>query len=327
MANTDRIKCLECGKEFKTLVTHLPKHRMTTSEYRLKWNVKEVYNKDVEIQIKTSVLGKKLKKHSKIELLKYVECKICNIKRLDLCQHLRMHHKIEPKEYKRIYNAEYRLHNLYIPTKERYIKMLQTKKERGTDKRYKEEYEKAWKTRRINNNDKHTEETKRKISISRKGKCAGDNSSAKRPEVRKKMSLAKLGKKWSEETKINARKRFRDTMFKKYQFKPTKPEIKVEEILKKLNINYEIQKQIKNRLYDFYIPEYNLIIEVDGRTWHIDNLDKLDFKDKMFKVKYKSFFVDFQKEILANQAGYKLIRIWEDEISKEKILEQINANR
>jgi hypothetical protein len=45
-----------------------------------------------------------------------------------------------------------------------------------------------------------------------------------------------------------------------------KTELKVLELLKTLNVDYKPQFRPGNcrRYYDFYIPEYNLIIEIDG---------------------------------------------------------------
>lgn len=52
---------------------------------------------------------------------------------------------------------------------------------------------------------KHTQETKEKISLANKGKLNGENNPSKRPEVREKIRLSKLGKHRSEETKQKLR--------------------------------------------------------------------------------------------------------------------------
>jgi very-short-patch-repair endonuclease len=75
-------------------------------------------------------------------------------------------------------------------------------------------------------------------------------------------------------------------------------EKKVEWWLKKINIHYESQKYFnlggKRRWVDFYLSEYNLIIEVDGDYWH----EKLENKEK-----------DIQKDKIAKEYGYSTIRL------------------
>ena len=50
----------------------------------------------------------------------------------------------------------------------------------------------------------------------------------------------------------------------------TGPEIKVEQYVKSLGLDYEKQFPIGRYLVDFYIPEINLAIEADGAFWHQD---------------------------------------------------------
>jgi len=66
-----------------------------------------------------------------------------------------------------------------------------------------------------------------------------------------------------------------------------------------LNINFKQQFRIENKCYDFYLPNYNILIEVDGRYWHNRN-------DSIINDKYKNE--------LAKRYNYKLVRIWDDEI-------------
>ena len=49
---------------------------------------------------------------------------------------------------------------------------------------------------------------------------------------------------------------------------PTSIEIEVEKWLKENNINYTFQKAFGRYVVDFYLPEYNVVIEVDGAYWH-----------------------------------------------------------
>jgi len=98
----------------------------------------------------------------------------------------------------------------------------------------------------------------------------------------------------------------------------TKPEIVFENLLKTNNISYISQKWLPwkkgwKKFYDFYIPKYNLLIEIDGVYWHgkgIDDISKLNYQQM------RTYKNDIVKNELARQSGYELIRIWEDEIDK-----------
>jgi G:T-mismatch repair DNA endonuclease (very short patch repair protein) len=84
-------------------------------------------------------------------------------------------------------------------------------------------------------------------------------------------------------------------------------------ILDLLDIKYEIlfyAKDIK-AFYDFYIPEYNMIIEVDGDFWHC-NPDR--FPIPQYESQKKNLIRDKEKNKWAVNNGYKIIRIWENDI-------------
>ena len=94
---------------------------------------------------------------------------------------------------------------------------------------------------------------------------------------------------------------------------PTQPEKKIMCILKELNINYIFQYRPKkySKIYDFYIPNINLLIEFDGIYWH--NLPGAKEKD-------------IEKTEYANTKGYNLLRFNEDNLNtfKDIILKTIN---
>lgn len=84
-------------------------------------------------------------------------------------------------------------------------------------------------------------------------------------------------------------------------------------ILDVLDIKYKIffyAKDIK-AFYDFYIPEYNTIIEVDGDFWHC-NPDR--FPTPQYESQKKNLIRDKEKNEWAINNGYKIIRIWENDI-------------
>lgn len=170
-----------------------------------------------------------------------------------------------------------------------------------------------------NTGRKCSEETKRKIS-----KANSQNNGFKNKhhtlESLKKISEASL-KNWGNESYRN--KILNDPKKKEYcrrgaleaakkmstlGYYDTKPELLMQSILNKLNIKFSHPFEIKNiehfYLCDFYIPEYNLVIEVDGKYWHkYPNLREIDL---------------IRNDELKNK-GYNLIRVWENEFDLNTI--------
>lgn len=173
-----------------------------------------------------------------------------------------------------------------------------------------------------NRGRKYSDEAKLKISIASKGRISNRKGVTLSIETRKKLSDSHLGnvsgmkgKKHSEETK----RKCAEATIRRYQNnkakynKDTKPELECERILKNNNINYTKQFRITNRLYDFYLSDYNLLIEVDGTFYHGKGIKDEDLK---YVCQKKSRRIDKLKTELAKERGYNLIRVWEDEINQ-----------
>ena len=95
------------------------------------------------------------------------------------------------------------------------------------------------------------------------------------------------------------------------------------EFLEKLGIRYEEQFEAKDikRFYDFYLPDYQVIIEIDGDFYH--GYGKVhEEKNPMQK---RNARVDEIKNEWAALHGYPLIRIWEHYINEnpEKVLDML----
>ena len=97
----------------------------------------------------------------------------------------------------------------------------------------------------------------------------------------------------------------------------TKPELKFKKILDDNKIFYIFQHVVKYeggktpyKVYDFYIPEKNILVEIDGIYWHGKNKK---YKELNF-TQQKNRINDRVKNKLSKSKGYKLFRIWEDEI-------------
>jgi G:T-mismatch repair DNA endonuclease (very short patch repair protein) len=80
------------------------------------------------------------------------------------------------------------------------------------------------------------------------------------------------------------------------------------------------------KIYDFYLPEYKVLIEVDGDFWHC-NPKKYD--KPVCKSQEINLINDELKNKWAKDNEYKLLRFWEDDINnniklvKQTLLENI----
>jgi very-short-patch-repair endonuclease len=100
---------------------------------------------------------------------------------------------------------------------------------------------------------------------------------------------------------------------KKMDKNPTGCEILMIELLELIKVKYETQKIVHGKIFDFYIPEKNTLIEVDGSYWHSYGLKVEDMSNIQLKI-YKN---DQKKDVLAKGLGYNLIRVWEHELQDE----------
>lgn len=93
----------------------------------------------------------------------------------------------------------------------------------------------------------------------------------------------------------------------------SKLEILFSQMLDKENIKWINQYKIGKKKYDFYLPKYDTLVEIDGDYFH-SNSNSGFIVDKYFKKKI--FKNDIMKNIIAEQNGFKLIRIWETDLKK-----------
>lgn len=103
-----------------------------------------------------------------------------------------------------------------------------------------------------------------------------------------------------------ARNKIREARAKQiFPVKDTKIEVKLQNLLKELNINFKTHEYINDIKHsyqcDIYIPSKKLVIEADGEYWHNYpyGLEKDHIRTKELK-----------------EAGYEILRFWETEINK-----------
>jgi very-short-patch-repair endonuclease len=108
----------------------------------------------------------------------------------------------------------------------------------------------------------------------------------------------------------------------------TKPEILFMNILDNLCLSFTTQKRVGKYICDFYLPDYNLIVEIDGNYWHA-NPEIYKSTDiigpKRFSAQ-KIWEKDNNKSAYILNKNFNLLRYWENDIkniSYEKVFEDI----
>lgn len=122
------------------------------------------------------------------------------------------------------------------------------------------------------------------------------------------------------------KKNYIEKQAKRMYWNPTGPEVRLGEILDEMEINYFSQKIVKDKIFDYYIPKLNLLIEVDGDYFHGFGKEY----NELNEIQKRSNRNDKEKDILAKGLGYDILRFWEHDINdnpdfiKSEILKKIN---
>lgn len=87
-----------------------------------------------------------------------------------------------------------------------------------------------------------------------------------------------------------------------------------ENVLEKLGIRYQQQFEAKSigRFYDFYLPDFRVIIECDGFFFHSD--PRFYKEGPVYATQKRNKRVDEYKNQWALANGYLLLRFWEHDI-------------
>jgi G:T-mismatch repair DNA endonuclease (very short patch repair protein) len=117
--------------------------------------------------------------------------------------------------------------------------------------------------------------------------------------------------------------------------KDTIPELKVEECLQRLNIQYTKQYPLyysypyttrRVKFYDFYLPDYKKIIEVQGDYWHAKKYKDGNITwDELNEVQQQAVVNDHKKFKIALDNSLEVFYIWEEQTKQiTDIYEEIN---
>jgi very-short-patch-repair endonuclease len=92
--------------------------------------------------------------------------------------------------------------------------------------------------------------------------------------------------------------------------KMTWPEREFKKLMKELGIKILPQKIVGGKIYDFYIPSTNTLIEIDGDYWH-GNPEVFEEQNGMQRRAARN---DGYKNVLAKGLGYNIERVWESDL-------------
>lgn len=189
-----------------------------------------------------------------------------------------------------------------------------------------EAYEKAKESRKGNGNPmygkvpwnfgltKDTNESMRSISEKQKGKITSGHTKTKQSLSAKKRTVhGHTGCRHTEAAKEKMRTNTLK-MIKEGRFKQTKtaPHIRFQQLLEDVGLDYEEEKIIKCWSFDFYIPKYDLYVEIDGDYFHSN--PSIYPSGPVTKIQKINYYRDMKKNSFALASGMKLIRIWESEV-------------
>jgi len=176
---------------------------------------------------------------------------------------------------------------------------------------------------------KHTEQTKKNISQSRKGKAIGQNNSMSKLEHRQKLSES-LKKSWESGKLEETRKKMSEVLKntrrqgKLKSVVKSKKETEICSFLKDMGYKVVPSLRVDTKICDIFIPSLNLIIEYFGDYWHCN---PIKYESDYFNVKKKLsakeiWKYDESKLELIKSYGYNLEVIWESELklNNDKLL-------
>ena len=134
-----------------------------------------------------------------------------------------------------------------------------------------------------------------------------------------------VGRIQSEKTKLKMSDSAMKRIIKEDKIHTSKLETTFQNILLEQNIeniHSYYAKPIKV-FYDFYLPKYNILIEVDGDFYHCSPLKYPN--GPICKTQEKNIKRDKQKNQWAQDNGFKLLRFWENDIKNnpQQIIETL----
>lgn len=119
---------------------------------------------------------------------------------------------------------------------------------------------------------------------------------------------------WKEESRVRAVKMLESGIIST----DTWCQIEINSILDELEIKYQNEYNCKYVAIDNYLTDYNLMIEVMGTYWHVDNrfYDRIEYQMQVERIKNDKI----KKSLIKNTYGIDILYIWENDIQNNPAL-------
>jgi len=172
-------------------------------------------------------------------------------------------------------------------------------------------------------NKTHSNETKKQISKKKKGIKTSDHMS--KLEYRKMFSDMKKNL-WDSGKMEGVRKKMSDIMKKRISngeikgYNRSKVEDEIIKTLTDLSIECSPNHIVESKIFDIFIPKFNLLIEYNGDYWHCNPIKySYDYiNKKKNKTAGEIWEYDKNKLYLAKNKGYNCVVVWETDYKKNK---------
>ncbi len=145
-----------------------------------------------------------------------------------------------------------------------------------------------------------------------KGKTKYDSESLMTNSIKNSISQKNRWNKLSEDDKNKIIGRL--TLAATKARKNTKIEIIVKDVLDSMGIQYYNNYRFKRFVFDFYLPDFNFVIECQGDYWH----GNPDIFDNLNDIQNKNVERDKIKIEYLNNSKTEYLFLWENEIYKYK---------
>ena len=172
-------------------------------------------------------------------------------------------------------------------------------------------------------NKTHSQESIDKISKSKTGIQTSTHMGT--PKYRK-LAQTLANERWGNGSMEKVRVKLSDLMKKRISagelksYNRSKAEDEIIEILTNLGIQVTPNYIIDGKIFDIYIPSFNLLIEYNGDYWHCNPLKYCAtyYHKKKSKTANEIWEYDLQKLYLAKNKGYLCEVIWETDYKNNK---------
>ena len=110
------------------------------------------------------------------------------------------------------------------------------------------------------------------------------------------------------------KKKYVEAQAKRMSKNMTWPEREFVKVMEELNIKCDAQKVISTKIFDFYLPEKHIVVEIHGDYYHANPL--IYENKKTNKMQDRNVRNDKFKKTLAKGMGYKYEVVWEYDLKK-----------